>query len=68
MFLPAEENIRVYRMKERLTMRNSDGSVSQYARLNWADVLYKLAAYEDCGLSPKEVQEMVDKNKEVKNE
>lgn len=43
---------------ERLTIRNSDGSVSQPIRLNWADALFKLAAYEDSGLTPEQVQQM----------
>ena len=32
---------------DRLTIRNSDGSVSKPNRLRWADILEKLAAYED---------------------
>ena len=32
---------------ERLTIRNSDGSVSQPTDLKWAEALEKLAAYED---------------------
>ena len=36
----------------RLTMRNSDGSVSQPLNLNWAAALERLAAYEDTGLEP----------------
>ena len=32
---------------ERLTIRNSDGSVSQPTDLRWADALEKLAAFED---------------------
>lgn len=32
---------------ERLTIRNSDGSVSQPSNLKWAEALEKLAAYED---------------------
>ena len=31
---------------ERLTIRNSDGSVSQPTGLNWAAALERLAAYE----------------------
>ena len=42
---------------ERLTIRNSDGSVSQPTGLNWADALERLAAYEDTGLEPCEVNE-----------
>ena len=40
---------------ERLTIRNSDGSVSQPTDLRWADALKKLAEYEDTGLTPEEV-------------
>lgn len=40
---------------ERLTIRNSDGSVSQPTGLNWAEVLERLAAYEDRGCAPEEV-------------
>ena len=32
---------------ERLTIRNSDGSVSQPMTLKWAEALERLAAYED---------------------
>lgn len=35
---------------ERLTVRNSDGSVSRPTGLDWDAVLEKLAAYEDTGL------------------
>lgn len=41
---------------ERLTIRNSDGSVSQPTNLNWAAALEKLAAYEDTGLEPGEIE------------
>ena len=34
---------------ERLTIRNSDGSVSQPTDLKWAEALDRLAAYEDAG-------------------
>ena len=34
---------------ERLTIRNSDGSVSQPTDLKWAEALYRLADYEDAG-------------------
>lgn len=40
---------------ERLTMRNSDGSVSQPMRTTVEAVFYRLAAYEDTGLEPEEV-------------
>ena len=42
---------------ERLTIRNSDGSVSQPTGLNWAAALERLAAYEDTGLEPCETNE-----------
>ena len=32
---------------ERLTIRNSDGTVSQPTNLRWADALDRLAYYED---------------------
>lgn len=32
---------------KRLTIRNSDGSVSQPTNLDWSEALYKLASYED---------------------
>lgn len=41
---------------DRLTMRNSDGSVSQPLNLNWAAALERLAAYEDTGLEPEEIE------------
>ena len=46
-------------MMKRLTIRNSDGSVSQPTDLRWDKALEKLAAYEDTGLSPEEVQDLV---------
>lgn len=42
----------------RLTMRNSDGTVSQPLNLRWADALERLAAYEDAGLEPEAVAEL----------
>lgn len=44
---------------ERLTIRNSDGSVSQPTDLKWAEALEKLAAYEDTGLEPEEIKELL---------
>ena len=41
---------------ERLTIRNSDGSVSQPTDLKWAEALELLAAYEDTGLTPEEAR------------
>lgn len=45
---------------ERLTKRNSDGTVSQPTNLRWADALYRLAAYEDTGMKPKEIERILD--------
>lgn len=45
-------------MAKRLTIRNSDGSVSQPTDLKWAEALEKLADYEDSGLTPAEVHSM----------
>lgn len=43
---------------KRLTIRNSDGSVSQPSRCDyWAAALCRLAAYEDTGLEPEEIAE-----------
>lgn len=39
---------------DRLTIRNSDGSVSQPLNLNWAAALERLSAYEDTGMEPVE--------------
>lgn len=39
----------------RLTIRNSDGTVSQPMNLDWSAALEKLAAYEDTGLEPDEI-------------
>ena len=41
---------------QRLTIRNSDGSVSQPMGLDWAKALEKLAAYEDTGLTPEDIK------------
>lgn len=43
---------------ERLTIRNSDGSVSQPTNLDWSAALERLAAYEDTRLTPEEVEIM----------
>lgn len=45
-------------MAKRMTIRNSDGSVSQPTDLKWAEALEKLADYEDSGLIPAEVRSM----------
>ena len=41
---------------KRLTIRNSDGSVSQPLYTTVADVFFRLAAYEDTGLEPEELK------------
>lgn len=41
---------------KRMTIRNSDWTVSQPTNLNWENVLYRLAAYEDSGLEPEEIK------------
>ena len=43
---------------KRMTIRNSDWTVSQPTNLNWENVLYRLAAYEDTGLEPEEIYEV----------
>ena len=43
---------------ERMTIRNSDGSVSQLTDLKLAEALEKLADYEDNGMTPVEVHSM----------
>lgn len=43
----------------RLTIRNSDGTVSQPMNLNWSAALEKLAAYEDTGLEPDDIRENI---------
>lgn len=40
---------------ERLTIRNSDGGVSQPTDMKWAEALDRLAACEDSGCAPEEV-------------
>ena len=44
---------------ERLTIRNSDGSVSQPTATTIQAVFEKLAAYEDTGLEPEEIKSFV---------
>ncbi len=44
---------------ERLTMRNSDGSVSQPTRTSVEAVFYRLADYEDIGLTPEEIRSLL---------
>jgi hypothetical protein len=43
---------------ERLTIRNSDGSVSQPTSTTIQAVYEKLAAYEDTGLEPEEINDI----------
>ena len=43
---------------ERLTIRNSDGSVSQPTVTTIQAVFKKLAAYEDTGLEPADIEEL----------
>lgn len=42
----------------RLTMRNSDGTVSQPTSTTVEAVFYRLAEYEDTGLSPEDIRDM----------
>ena len=41
---------------KRMTIRNSDWTVSQPTNLNWENVLYRLSSYEDTGLEPEEIK------------
>lgn len=43
---------------KRLTIRNSDGSVSQPTNTTIEDVFHKLAEYEDTEMTPEEVEQM----------
>ena len=45
---------------KRMTIRNSDWTVSQPTNLNWENVLYRLAAYEDTGLEPEEIKDNME--------
>lgn len=44
---------------DRLTIRNSDGSVSQPTSTTISAVFEKLAAYEDTGLEPADIEELL---------
>ena len=44
---------------ERLTIRNSDGSVSQPTDLRWAEALERLADYEDTKLMPADIEAVI---------
>lgn len=46
---------------KRLTMRNSDGSVSQPLNTTVEAVFYRLAEYEDLGKTPEELRQMLAK-------
>lgn len=41
---------------KRLTIRNSDGSVSQPVDMKWSEALERLAAYEDMELEPEQLR------------
>ncbi len=43
---------------KRLTIRNTDGTVSQPTDLAFEKALYRLAEYEDTELTPEEIEEM----------
>lgn len=43
---------------KRLTIRNSDGSVSQPTGTTVEEVFYRLAEYEDTGFTPADVRDM----------
>ena len=45
---------------ERLTIRNGDGTVSQPTATTVEEVFYRLAAYEDNGLTPEEVKDIAE--------
>lgn len=52
----------------RLTMRNSDGTVSQPTGTTVEAVFYRLAEYEDTGLSPAEVDSLAAERRDLRNE
>lgn len=47
---------------KRLTIRNSDGSVSQPTDTTVEAVFYRLATYEDTGLTPQEIIALIGPN------
>lgn len=53
---------------KRLTMRNSDGTVSQPTSTTVEDAFYRLAEYEDTGLSPSEVNALMSERRTLRNE
>ena len=49
---------------KRLTIRNSDSSVSQPTDTTFEKAMYRRADYEDTGLTPEELSEIAFANKE----
>jgi len=45
---------------KRLTIRNSDRTISQPTDLKWAEALERLAEYEDTDLTPEEISRILD--------
>lgn len=45
---------------QRLTIRNSDGSVSQPTDTTFEKAMYQLASYEDLGYTPSELKAILD--------
>ena len=52
---------------KRLTIRNSDGTVSQPTTTSIEALFYRLAAYEDTGLEPEEIIRLYKENAELIN-
>lgn len=52
---------------KRLTIRNSDGTVSQPTTTSIEALFYRLAAYEDTGLEPEEIVKLYKENEELIN-
>lgn len=50
---------------KRLTIRNSDGSVSQPTDTTFEKAMYRLAEYEDLGYSPEELKSMISAVKNI---
>lgn len=46
--------------KQRLTIRNSDGTVSQPTKTTVENVFYKLAEFEDLGYTPSDLKKIID--------
>ena len=51
---------------KRLTIRNSDGSVSQPTNSTFEKVFIRLAEYEDTGLEPVEIKSLLEEEKILK--